>query len=31
MTPPADSEEKKAFYREMAQKMPFNPRTHLGV
>ena len=31
MTPPADSEEKKTFYREMAQKMPFNPRTHLGV
>jgi curved DNA-binding protein len=31
MIPPADSEEKKSFYRDMAQKMPFNPRAHLGV
>ncbi|HIQ39544.1 MAG TPA: J domain-containing protein [Sulfurivirga caldicuralii] len=27
-TPPADTEEKKAFYEEMAKKMPFNPRSH---
>ena len=27
-TPPADTDEKKAFYEEMARKMPFNPRAH---
>ncbi len=27
-TPPADSDEAKAFYEEMATKMPFNPREH---
>lgn len=27
-TPPADTDEAKAFYNDMADKMPFNPRTH---
>ncbi len=27
-TPPADSDDAKAFYEEMATKMPFNPREH---
>ncbi len=27
-TPPADTEDKKAFYEEMANKMPFDPRAH---
>jgi curved DNA-binding protein len=30
VTPPADTEARRAFYRRMAQEMPFNPRTHLG-
>jgi len=30
VTPPADSEAKKALYQTMAREMPFNPRTHLG-
>ncbi|MCF6219155.1 MAG: DnaJ domain-containing protein [Gammaproteobacteria bacterium] len=29
--PPAESDEAKALYREMAQKMAFNPRAALGV
>jgi curved DNA-binding protein len=28
--PPADTEEKRAFYRDMAARMPFNPRSGLG-
>ena len=28
-TPPADSEDAKAFYENMAERMPFNPREHL--
>ncbi|RMD69392.1 MAG: J domain-containing protein [Gammaproteobacteria bacterium] len=31
VTPPATTEKEKAFYRKMAQEMPFNPRAHLGV
>lgn len=31
MTPPARDESARAFYREMAQKLPFNPRRHMGV
>jgi curved DNA-binding protein len=31
VTPPADTDAKRKFYREMAQAMPFNPRAHLGV
>ncbi|RUM92028.1 MAG: J domain-containing protein [Thiomicrospira sp.] len=27
-TPPADTDEAKAFYEKMAKDMPFNPRTH---
>ena len=27
-TPPATTEERKQFYEEMAEKMPFNPRSH---
>uniref|UniRef100_Q31E19 Chaperone protein DnaJ n=1 Tax=Hydrogenovibrio crunogenus (strain DSM 25203 / XCL-2) TaxID=317025 RepID=Q31E19_HYDCU len=27
-TPPADTDEAKAFYEKMAEEMPFNPRTH---
>lgn len=27
-TPPADTDEAKAFYEKMAEDMPFNPRTH---
>lgn len=27
-TPPANTEERKKFYEEMAEKMPFNPRAH---
>ena len=27
-TPPANTEERKRFYEEMAEKMPFNPRSH---
>lgn len=27
-TPPANTEDQKNFYEEMAEKMPFNPRTH---
>ena len=30
VTPPADSETKKALYEKMAREIPFNPRTHLG-
>jgi curved DNA-binding protein len=30
VTPPADSEAKKALYEKMAREIPFNPRTHLG-
>ncbi len=30
-TPPADSAAREAFYRRMAEEMPFNPRRHLGV
>ncbi len=30
-TPPATTEKARAFYRKMAQEMPFNPRAHLGV
>ena len=30
MTPPADTDTKRELYEEMAQKMPFNPREHLG-
>ncbi|BCX89786.1 curved DNA-binding protein [Methylomarinovum tepidoasis] len=30
-TPPADTEDKKRFYEEMARKMPFNPRQGMGV
>ncbi len=30
VTPPADSEAKRALYEDMMRKMPFNPRTHLG-
>ncbi len=29
-TPPADSEDKRRFYREMAERMPFNPRQGMG-
>jgi curved DNA-binding protein len=29
--PPADTDEAKALYREMEQKMPYNPRDKLGV
>jgi curved DNA-binding protein len=29
--PPADSEQAKALYREMEQKLAFNPRAGLGV
>ena len=28
--PDADTEQKKALYRKMAQEMPYNPREHLG-
>ena len=28
--PPADSDEKKALYRRMAEAMPFDPRAGLG-
>jgi curved DNA-binding protein len=31
VTPPADTPEAKAFYQTMAEKMPLNPRTELGV
>ena len=27
-TPPANTEERQQFYKEMAEKMPFNPRAH---
>jgi curved DNA-binding protein len=30
VTPPADSEERKAVYEEMARRLPFNPRTGPG-
>ncbi len=30
-TPPADSEDKRRFYREMSERMPFNPRQGMGV
>jgi len=30
MTPAADSEARKALYRQMAREMSFNPRAHLG-
>jgi curved DNA-binding protein len=29
VTPPADSEAMRQFYRAMSDKMPFNPRAHL--
>ncbi|MEZ5479823.1 MAG: hypothetical protein R3E95_20790 [Thiolinea sp.] len=29
--PPADSDQAKAFYENMAREMPFNPRAALGV
>jgi len=29
VTPPADSPQAKALYREMAETMPFNPRQHM--
>jgi curved DNA-binding protein len=31
MTPPADTEARRTFYRRMAEEMPFNPRAHLGT
>ncbi|CAN5203866.1 DnaJ C-terminal domain-containing protein [soil metagenome] len=31
MTPPADSEAARAIYRQMAEEMPMNPRTGLGI
>jgi curved DNA-binding protein len=31
VTPEADDQDKEAFYRQMAEKMPINPREHLGV
>lgn len=31
VTPPADSEKARAFYREMQDKLKFNPRSGLGV
>jgi curved DNA-binding protein len=30
VTPPADSEVRREFYRKMARAMPFNPREHMG-
>jgi curved DNA-binding protein len=30
VTPPADSEVRREFYRKMARTMPFNPREHMG-
>jgi len=30
ITPPADTESRRAFYRRMAQELPFNPRVHMG-
>jgi curved DNA-binding protein len=30
LTPPAETEQQRAFYRKMAQEMPFNPRAHMG-
>jgi curved DNA-binding protein len=29
--PPADTPERQAYYREMAERMPFDPRSELGV
>lgn len=31
VTPPAESQEAKALYQQMAEKIPFNPRAKLGV
>ncbi len=31
VAPPADSEQAKALYREMANKLSFNPRIEMGV
>jgi len=31
MTPPAKDESARALYRQMAEKMPFNPRRYMGV
>jgi curved DNA-binding protein len=30
VTPPADTEARRDFYRKMARDMPFNPRDHIG-
>ncbi|SCZ52313.1 DnaJ C-terminal domain-containing protein [Thiohalomonas denitrificans] len=30
MTPPADTDAKREFYKKMAREMPFDPRAHLG-